>query len=82
MESTSSTSTLLNKLATDDAFREYMLGDPAGALSSIGITVDAAQIPAVRSLPSKASLAADMDAISSKLDSNAGLFIFIVTGQA
>ncbi len=57
-----------------------MLGDPVGALGSIGINVDPAQIPAVRSLPAKSSVAADRDALKGKLDNSANMIIFLVSG--
>lgn len=72
--------TLLDKLSTDDAFREQMLGDPAKALGSIGLTIDPAQIPAIRTLPSKDALAADRAAIKAKLDSAAGALPFFLSG--
>lgn len=72
--------TLLDKLANDDAFREHMLGDPAGALASIGLSIDPAQIPAVRTLPPKDALAADRAAIQSKLDNAAGALPFFLSG--
>ncbi len=81
MATNSNLDTLLDKLSTDNDFREQFLGDPAGALGSLGITVDASQIPAVRSLPSKESLANDLTAIRGKLDSNMGQVIFLLTGN-
>ena len=72
---------LLEKLATDDDFRERLLKDPAGALGSIGITVDPSQIPVIRDLPSKETIAKEQQAIKTKLDGTAGAIIFIVTGN-
>lgn len=73
--------TLLDKLSTDAAFREHLLGDPAGALASIGLSIDPAQIPAVRTLPSQEALAADRAAIQSKLDNAAGALPFFLSGK-
>ncbi|MES2264341.1 MAG: NHLP-related RiPP peptide [Pseudomonadota bacterium] len=72
--------TLLDKLATDDDFRERLLGDPVGALGSIGITIDPADVPAVRSLPSKASIAADSAALKGKLSGTVGMIPFFLSG--
>ncbi len=70
---------ILDRLATDDQFREQMLGDPVGALGSMGITIDPADVPAVRSLPSKDSLQADRDAIKAALPGNVGMFPHILS---
>ncbi|SFU93015.1 NHLP-related RiPP peptide [Pseudoduganella namucuonensis] len=78
---TDSLDTLLDYLASDEAFRERMLGDPVGALGSIGITLDPAQVPAVRSLPSKESIAADRDAIKQKLGGTVGMLPFFLSGK-
>jgi putative modified peptide len=48
---------VLELLATDQGFREQMLGDPASALKPYGISVDTSKVPAVRSLPSMAEVA-------------------------
>jgi putative modified peptide len=44
---------LLSKLSGDDSFRQSFLSDPQLALGGLGIKLDASQIPAARSLPSK-----------------------------
>ncbi|MBY0239583.1 MAG: NHLP-related RiPP peptide [Burkholderiaceae bacterium] len=72
--------TLLDKLSSDDAFREQMLGNPAQALAGIGLNIDPAQIPAIRTLPSKDALAADRATIQAKLDSAAGALPFFLSG--
>lgn len=48
---------ILDRLSSDQAFREQMLGDPASALASYNLEVDPAKIPAVRRLPSASDLA-------------------------
>lgn len=73
--------TLLEKLATDDAFREHLLGDPVAALAAHGITLDPAHVPAVRSLPSKAGIAADHAALKEKLSSDVGMYPFLLSGK-
>lgn len=70
--------TLLHKLSTDDRFREQLLGDPAGALASVGVKVDPASVPHVRSLPSKAEVQANAEALHAKLQGNAGMAIFLL----
>ncbi len=69
---------LIDKLSTDDAFREQMLGDPVAAMASVGVTVDPAQVPAKRSLPPKAVLAANRDAICQRLQGTAGMGWFFI----
>lgn len=73
-------STVLDKLANDDGFREQMLGDPVGALAGVGITLHPDQVPAVRSLPSKATLAADQDTLHQQMTSSARMIIFLLSG--
>jgi len=72
---------LLDKLATDDDFRAAMLSHPVNALDSLGINVDPRLIPALRSLPSKAVIARDQQAIKAKLSSAAGAFPFFLSGK-
>lgn len=72
---------LLSKLSGDDSFRSSFLKDPQLALGGLGIQIDAAQIPAARSLPSKEVIAANRHAIKSKVDSAAGAIPFFLSGQ-
>ncbi len=72
---------LLSKLAGDDSFRQSFLNDPQLALGGLGIQLDASQIPAARSLPPKALIAASRHAIKAKLDSAAGAIPFFLSGQ-
>lgn len=74
--------TVLDKLASDDDFRERLLGDPVAALSELGITLPPELVPAVRSLPSKELIAADQDALQSKLESNDRMVLFLLSGGA
>ncbi len=67
---------LLDRLSTDDAFREKMLGDPVSALAEHGITVDPASVPASRQLPSKEALLRDRTAIRSQVADTAKLDFF------
>jgi hypothetical protein len=48
-------------------------------LGSIGLQVDQAQIPALRTLPSKQAIAADRLAIHQKLDGAAGAVPFFLS---
>lgn len=67
---------LLSRLGTDDAFREKFIGDPVAALAEHGVHVDAADVPAVRSLPSKETFLAQADALRAKADGKVGLAFF------
>lgn len=73
--------TILDRLGSDDAYRERMLGDPVAAFAEHGVTVDPAAVPAVRSLPSKDAIGAQRAAIQSHVVAQPHLAIFIVIGQ-
>jgi len=72
---------LLYKLSGDDGFRQNFLRDPQVALRDLGFGIDAAQIPALRSLPSKEVIAANRHAIKGKLENAAGAIPFFLSGQ-
>ena len=73
-------STVLDKLAKDDAFRDHMLRDPVDALGGLGISLDPAHVPAVRSLPSKDSIIADQTAMHSSIVGEDTMVIFLLSG--
>jgi putative modified peptide len=72
-------SKILDRLGSDDQFRESMLGDPVAALAQHGVKVDPASVPAVRSLPSKDALRSQRDALKNKIEGKAGLALFLLT---
>jgi putative modified peptide len=72
---------LLSKLSGDDGFRMSFLNDPQMALGTLGIQLDAASIPSLRSLPSKEVIAASRHAIKGKLENAAGAIPFFLSGQ-
>jgi len=72
--------TVLDKLANDDGFREHLLGDPVAALATLGITISPDQVPAVRALPSKQAIATDRDALHSQLVTTATMLPFLLSG--
>ena len=67
---------LLDRLGTDDAFREKILGDPESGLAEYGFKVDPKEIPAVRRLPSKQDLAAQRDKIKGNVSDHVCLIFF------
>jgi putative modified peptide len=69
---------ILDRLATDDAFREQLLGDPKSALAPYGLEVDESRVPAVRTLPSKERIASARDEMKAQLGGNLGLVIFLL----
>ena len=73
---------LMDKLSNDDGFRAQLMADPVNALGALGISLDAAQIPAIRSLPSKQAIAIDRLAVKQKLDNAAGAIPFFLSGRA
>src|SRR4029078_13649215 len=70
---------ILDRMQNDAAFREKLLGNPAAALAEHGVDVDPATIPAVRTLPSAESIAAQRDALKSKVDGRVGLAFFLLS---
>jgi len=80
MHTPSELSAVLDKLASDDGFREHLLGDPVAALHSLGITAPQDKIPAVRSLPSKTAIASDRDSLHSQLVTTASMIPFLLSG--
>jgi putative modified peptide len=67
---------LLDRLSTDSAFREKILGDPAAGLAEYGFRVDPAEIPAVRRLPSKEDLVAQREKIKGGVADHVCLIFF------
>ena len=67
---------ILSRLGSDDAYREKFIGDPVGAFNEYGITVDPAEVPAVRKLPSKDALRTQAAAIRAKADGKSCLAFF------
>lgn len=69
---------LLGRLGSDDAFREKFIGDPVAALAEHGVQVDPADVPAVRSLPSKETFRDQAEALRAKADGRVGLMFFVL----
>jgi putative modified peptide len=70
---------MLDRLSSDDAFREKMLGDPVGGLAEYGFNVDPKDIPAVRRLPSKQNLVAQRDQVKGPIADHVCLIFFAQT---
>ena len=70
---------LLDRLGSDQAFREKMLGDPVSALAEHGVEIDPSTVPATRRLPSAQELATQRESIKSKVEGRVGLAVFLVT---
>lgn len=73
--------TLMAKLSSDDAFRAELMASPVDALSSLGIRIDASQIPARRKLPSKQTMGLERLALQQKLDNASGAIPFFLSGR-
>jgi putative modified peptide len=73
-------SSMLAKLASDDGFRDSMLGDPVRALGGLGIALDPAKVPAARRLPSKDVATADHAALASQQIGENGMVLFLLSG--
>jgi putative modified peptide len=71
---------VLGQLSTDRDFREQVLGDPVSALKPYGITVDPADVPAARSLPSMAEVAKIHQQFQDNPQDKSCIMVFIVIG--
>jgi putative modified peptide len=71
---------MLDRLGTDDAYREKMLGDPVAGLAEYGFKVDPKEIPPVRRLPSKKDLVAQREKIKGPIADHVCLIFFAQTG--
>lgn len=80
MHTSSDLGSILDKLA-DSKFREQLLHSPIAALASIGVTLHPSQVPAAVRLPSQASLAADKGELHNKLESQAVMVPFLLSGN-
>jgi len=69
---------VLDRLATDPAFREKLLGDPKAALAEHGIEVDESKIPAVRSLPPMEDILQNKEAYADKFGNELGFDRFFL----
>lgn len=81
MHTTSELNTILNKLATDDAFRARLEADPVSALASLGITLRPQDVPAERHLPPKEVIAAEHDILFNQLASTKVMIPFLLSGS-
>jgi putative modified peptide len=81
MHTVNELSSILDKLASDDKFRAQLLNDPVAALAGLGITLQADQVPAERSLPSKAEVAADRSELLAQLESTGTMIPFLLSGM-
>ena len=80
MKKSSELSAILDKLAHDHDFREHLLADPVAALAGVGVTLHPDDVPAQRSLPSQAAIAADKEQLASHLESTASMWPFLLSG--
>ena len=57
---------IVNRLGSDQAFREKMLGDPKAAFAEHGVEIDESKVPAVRHLPSMEDFRRNREAYQKK----------------
>jgi putative modified peptide len=81
MHTSNELSTILDKLAGDNQFRDQLHSDPVAALAGIGITLHPDHVPEEINLPSAASLAADKDQLQAKLETTAVMVPFLLSGK-
>ena len=72
---------LMDKLSNDDGFRAQMMADPVNALSALGISLDAANIPAIRNLPSKHTIAMNRLAVQQTVNNSVAAIPFFLSGR-
>lgn len=72
---------VLDRLGSDDQFREKFLGDPVAALAEHGVQIDPADVPAVRSLPSKEALQAQRATIKQNAGGKLGFAWFLMSSK-
>jgi putative modified peptide len=68
---------IIDRLASDDDFRDRITKDPKNALSEYGLDVDTSQLPTRPKLASKQEIAASRDELHQKMSGNLGLIMFI-----
>ncbi len=71
---------ILDKLASDDKFRAHLQTDPVSTLSKLGIKLDASQVPAQVSLPSKAQVAVEQQELQRELETTTAMIPFLLSG--
>jgi putative modified peptide len=81
MHTFSKLSAILDKLAGVTQFRERLYSNPVATLSALGVTLPPDQVPKKISLPSAASLAADKGELTAKLETNASMLPFLLSGN-
>ena len=75
MLTTEQANTLLDKLSSDDTFREQFQKDPAAALKSIGADQAAAECMSVKQLASKEAITNARDALHAQLTATLALTV-------
>lgn len=68
---------IIDRLATDDAFRDHLTRDPKTALAEYGLEVDASKLKSPLELASKEEIAGARDELHRKMQGNLGLIMFI-----
>lgn len=71
---------ILQRLTSDEDFRERFIGDPADALGEYQVEVDVGRIPTVRRLPSRERIAAIREQAAGVADplTKVGLTFFLL----
>lgn len=67
---------LLERLASDDDFRELMQKSPVTAFAEFGIHLDPEIAPSKVILPSKEEIGSDIDLLSKQMQLSSGFIIF------
>jgi putative modified peptide len=68
---------IIDRLASDDDFRDRLTKDPKTTLAEYGLEVDPSKLPSQPRLASKEEIAASRDELHQKVQGNLGLIMFI-----
>lgn len=72
---------LLDKLGSDDRFREQMIADPGATLKGIGMDVAGFTFPATRTLPAKEVIQANRALLEAQAAGNGNMVYFFLDGR-
>jgi putative modified peptide len=68
---------IIDRLASDDDFRDRLTKNPKATLAEYGLEVDESKLPAERTLAPKEEIAASRDELHGRVQNNLGLIMFI-----
>lgn len=67
---------ILQRLASDDAFRASMEQNPVAAFAEYGFTLDPSIVPGSVNLPSKEEIEANLELLAKQFEASVGWVVF------